>query len=204
MKVVGYSSWAPDERANAIRLAFPVLREKTGVDWELEHFGASDFNDPAAIERFRAAIRSADILIGWQSMSIETTERLAALLAEMDRAGELDRVKFLWYDAPDPRLARLMFRTLGFSYDHTKQSPFRKMTMDIKRLVARARHETIDAHWEARQGFLGMQKMVESAPMMARLTRSPIFKTLVLTGYWYNRSVENAGNMFLYLMKHFM
>ena len=204
MKVVGYSSWAPDERANAIRLAFPALREKTGLDWSLEHFGASDFNDPNALDRFRAAIRSADVLIGWQSMSVETTERIAALLTEMDRAGELDRVKFLWYDAPDPRLARLMFRTLGFSYDHTKESPFRKMTMDIKRLVARARHETIDAHWEARQGFLGMQKMVESAPMMAKLTRSPIFKTLVLTGYWYNRSVENAGNMFLYLMKHFM
>ena len=204
MKVVGYSSWAPDERANAIRLAFPSLREKTGQEWSLEHFGAADFNDPAMLDRFRAAIRDADILIGWQSMSMETVDRLVRLLAEMDRAGELARIKFLWYDAPDPRLARLMFRSLGFDYDHTKQSPFRKMTMNIKRFVARARNEPTDAFWEARQGFLGMQKMVQSAPLMVKLTKSPIFKTLVLTGYWYNRSVTNAGNMFLYLMKHFM
>lgn len=204
MKVVGYSSWAPDERANAIRLAFPELRRKTGLDWTLEHFGANDFTDPAAVDRFRAAIRSADILIGWQAMSMETVERLVTVLTEMDRAGDLGHVKFLWYDAPDPRLASLMFRTLGFSYDHTKESPFRKLTMDLKRFVARARNEKIDTYWEARQGFLGMQKMVQSAPLMAKLTKSPIFKTLVLTGYWYNRSVVNAGNMFLYLMKHFM
>ena len=49
-----------------------------------------------------------------------------------------------------------------------------------------------------------MQKMVESAPLMTKFTKSPVFKALVLTGYWYNRSVANAGNMFLYLMKHFM
>jgi magnesium chelatase subunit H len=204
MKVVGYSSWAPDERANAIRLAFPMLREKTGQEWSLDHFGANDFNDPAELERFRAAIRQADILIGWQAMSMETVDRLATLLTEMDRAGELTRVKFLWYDAPNPRLASLMFKSLGFSYDHTKESPFRKLTMDLKRFVARRRNEKIDAYWEARQGFLGMQKMVQSAPLMVKLTKSPIFKTLVLTGYWYNRSVVNAGNMFLYLMKHFM
>ena len=204
MRVVGYSSWAPDERANAIRLAFPALREKTGQPWILEHFGAADFNDPRALERFRAAIRQADILIGWQSMSIETVERMVTLLAEMDRAGELGRVKFLWYDVPDPRLQRLMFRSLGFEYDHTKPSPMRDLSMKVKRFVARARNEKIDEFWEARQGFLGMQKMVESAPFMVKLTKSPIFKSLVLTSYWYNRSVENAGNMFLYLMKHFM
>jgi magnesium chelatase subunit H len=204
MRVVGYSSWAPDERANAIRLAFPYLREKTGLDWSLEHFGAADFNDPAAIERFREAIRNADILIGWQSMSIETVERLATLLGEMDRAGELSKLKFLWYDVPDKRLTHLSFRSLGFEYDHTKPSPFRAMTMKIKRFVARARNEKTDEYWEARQGFLGMQKMVQSAPLMVKLTKSPVFKALVLTGYWYNRSVENAGNMFLYLMKHFM
>ena len=204
MKVVGYSSWAPDERANAIRLAFPALREKTGLDWSLEHFGSSDFNDPATLDRFRAAIREADILIGWQSMSIETVDRLATLLTQMDRAGELDHVKFLWYDVPDPRLGGLMFKSLGFEYDHRKPSPFQKMTMDLKRFVARFRNEKTDAYWEARQGFLSMQKMVESAPMMAKLTRSPIFKCLVLTGYWYNRSVKNVENMFLYLMKHFM
>ena len=49
-----------------------------------------------------------------------------------------------------------------------------------------------------------MQKMVESAPLMAKFTKNPVFKTLVLTGYWYNRSVANVENMFLYLMKHFM
>jgi hypothetical protein len=62
MKVVGYSSWAPDERANAMRLAFRALREKTGQPWELEHFGASDFNDPAALGRLRAAIKGADVV----------------------------------------------------------------------------------------------------------------------------------------------
>jgi magnesium chelatase subunit H len=204
MRIVGYSSWAPDERSNAIKLAFPALRQKTGLDWSLEHFGSADFNDGATLERFRAAIASADVLIGWQSMSVEAVERIANLLTEMDAAGQLDRVKFLWYDVPDTRLAKLMFKTLGFEYDHTKASPMRKLSMDLKRFVARFRNEKTDAYWEARQGFLGMQKMVESAPMMARLTRSPIFKCLVLTGYWYNRSVENVGNMFLYLMKHFM
>jgi magnesium chelatase subunit H len=204
MRVVGYSSWAPDERANAIRLAFPRLREKTGQDWVLDHFGASDFNDPGALDRFREAIRTADILIGWQSMSIETVERLVHLLGDMDRAGELENVKFLWYDVPDPRLQHLMFRSLGFSYDHTKPSPMRALTMKVKRFVARSRNEKIDEFWEARQGFLGMQKMVESAPFMTKFMRNPVLKTLVLTGYWYNRSVENAGNMFLYLMKHFM
>jgi cobalamin biosynthesis Mg chelatase CobN len=204
MKVVGYSSWAPDERANAIRLAFPALREKTGQDWSLEHFGSSDFNDPATLGRFRTAIREADILIGWQSMSIETVERLAALLKEMDAAGELAHVKFLWYDVPHPYLGALMFKTLGFEYDHMKPSPMRKLTMDIKRFFAKMRNEKTDAFWEARQGFLGMQKLVESAPMMAKLMKSPIYKCLVLTGYWYNRSVPNVGNMFLYLMKYFM
>ena len=204
MRVVGYSSWAPDERANAIRLAFPALREKTGLDWSLEHYGAGDFNDPGALGRLRESIRQADILIGWQSMSIETVERMASLLTEMDAAGELGHLKFLWYDIPDPRLQRLMFKSLGFAYDHTKPSPMRAMTMKIRRFVARARNEKTDAYWEARQGFLGMQKMVESAPLMTRFTKSPVFKALVLTGYWYNRSVDNAGNMFLYLMKHFM
>ena len=204
MKVVGYSSWAPDERANAIRLALPMLREKTGMDWSLEHFGASDFNDPACLGRFREAIRNADILIGWQSMSIELVERMANLLVDMDRAGEIDHLKFLWYDIPDKRLQFLMFKSLGFEYDHTKPSPMRKMTMNIQKFVAQARHEKTDEFWEARQGFLGMQKMVESAPLMTKFTKSPVFKALVLTGYWYNRSVENAGNMFLYLMKHFM
>ncbi len=47
-----------------MRLAFCGLREKTGQPWELEHFGASDFNDPAALGRLRAAIKGADILIG--------------------------------------------------------------------------------------------------------------------------------------------
>ena len=204
MRVVGYSSWAPDERANAIRLAFPRLRELTGQEWTLDHFGASDFGEPAALERFREAIRQADILIGWQSMSIETVERIVHVLGDMDRAGELGKLKFLWYDVPDPRLQHLMFSSLGFSYDHTKPSPMRALTMKVKRFVAQARHEKTDEFWEARQGFLGMQKMVESAPLMTKFTKSPIFKALVLTGYWYNRSVENAGNMFLYLMKHFM
>ena len=204
MRVVGYSSWAPDERANAIRLAFPALREKTGLDWSLEHYGAGDFNDPGALGRLRESIRQADILIGWQSMSIELVERMATLLLEMDAAGEIDHLKFLWYDIPDPRLQRLMFKSLGFAYDHTKPSPMRAMTMKIKRFVAQARHEKTDQYWEARQGFLGMQKMVQSAPLMTKFTKSPIFKALVLTGYWYNRSVDNAGNMFLYLMKYFM
>ena len=204
MKVVGYSSWAPDERANAIRLAFPALREKTGLDWSLEHFGATDFNDPATLARFRQAIREADILIGWQSMSIETVERLSTLLVDMDAKGEIGHLKFLWYDIPDKRLGHLMFKTLGFEYDHMTPTPTRKMTMQIQKFFAQARHEKTDKFWEARQGFLSMQKMVGSAPLMTKFTKSPIFKTLVLTGYWYNRSVENAGNMFLYLMKHFM
>ena len=204
MKIVGYSSWAPDERANAIRLAFPALREKTGLDWTLEHFGASDFNDPAAIGRLREAIRGADILIGWQSMSIETVERLWNLLKEMDAAGELAHVKFLWYDIPHPRLQALMFRSLGYSYDHTKPSAGRELTMKLKRFVARRRNEETDVFWEAREGFLGMQKMVDSAPFMVKFMNNPVFKTLVMCGYWNNRSVENVGNMFLYLMKHFM
>jgi cobalamin biosynthesis Mg chelatase CobN len=97
-----------------------------------------------------------------------------------------------------------MFKTLGFEYDHMTPSPTRKMTLKIQKFIANARHEKTDKFWEARQGFLGMQKMVKSAPLMTKFTKSPVFKTLVLTGYWYNRSVENAGNMFLYLMKHFM
>jgi hypothetical protein len=137
-------------------------------------------------------------------MSIETVERMATLMVDMERAGEIDHLKFLWYDIPDPRLQRLMFKSLGFAYDHTKPSPMRAMTMKIKKFVAQARHEKTDEFWEARQGFLGMQKMVESAPLMTKFVKSPIFKALVLTGYWYNRSVDNAGNMFLYLMKHFM
>ena len=204
MKVVGYSSWAPDERANAIRLAFPALREKTGQEWTLDHYGASDFNDPAALARFRQAIREADILIGWQSMSIETVERLKTLLTDMDAKGELGRLKFLWYDIPDKRLGELMFKTLGFEYDHMTPSPGRKITMKIQKFFADRRNEKTDKFWEARQGFLTMQKMVKSAPLMTKFTKSPIFKTLVLTGYWYNRSVDNVGNMFLYLMKHFM
>jgi hypothetical protein len=131
MRVVGYSSWAPDERANAIRLAFPRLRELTGQDWTLDHFGASEFNDPQALERFREAIRTCDILIGWQSMSIETVERMVNLLGVMDKAGELEKVKFLWYDVPDPRLQHLMFRSLGFAYDHTKPSPMRALSMKV-------------------------------------------------------------------------
>ena len=67
--------------------AFPALREKTGQDWTLEHYGASDFNDPEALSRFRQAIREADILIGWQSMSIETVERLRTLLGRYGRQG---------------------------------------------------------------------------------------------------------------------
>jgi magnesium chelatase subunit H len=204
MKIVGYSSWAPDERANAIRLAFPSLATKTGEPWSIEHFGANDFTDPAMLGRFRAAIREADILIAWQSMSVETTERLAALLTEMDAAGELKKVKFLWFDAPHPKLAALSFGSLGFAYDHNKPSPMRALTMGLKRFVARARNEKIDQFWEARQGFLGMQKMVQSAPFMTKFSKNPVFKTLVLTSYWYNRSVVNAENMFLYLMKHFM
>ena len=204
MRVVGYSSWAPDERANAMRLAFPALESKTGQAWTLDHFGASDFNDPAAIERLRTSIRGADVLIGWQSMSIETVERLATLMREMDAAGELTHCKFLWYDIPHPGLQHLMFKSLGYSYDHTKESPMRALTMKLKRFVARSRNQKTDAFWEAREGFLGMQKMVDSAPLMTRFTRSPVMRTLVLCGYWNNRSVDNVANMFLYLMKYFM
>src|SRR3984957_7070039 len=204
MRVVGYSSWAPDERANAMRLAFRDLRTKTGQDWTLEHFGAAAFNDPAALARLREAIRGADVLIGWQSMSIETVERLATLMREMDAAGELAHLKFLWYDIPHPELQRLMFRSLGYAYDHTNESPMRALTMKLKRFVARRQNKNVDVFWEAREGFLGMQKMVDSAPLMTRFLKSPVMKTLVLCGYWNNRSVENVGNMFLYLMKHFM
>jgi cobalamin biosynthesis Mg chelatase CobN len=204
MKIVGYSSWAPDERANAIRLAFPALRSKTGQEWSMTHFGASEFNDPAAIGRLRAAIIDADILIGWQSMSIEVVERMATLLGEMDRAGELARVKFLWYDIPDARLQQLMFKSLGFEFDMNKSNPMREMSMAIKRYQAKSKHETVDEFWEAREGFLGMQKMVGAAPLMAQLMKKPVFKSLVMIGYWNNRSVANVENMFLYLMKHFM
>jgi len=204
MKIVGYSSWAPDERANAIKLAFPMLREKTGQDWSMEHFGAADFNDPGAIGRLREAIKGCDILIGWQSMSIETVERLKNLMVEMDAAGELDHLKFLWYDIPNPKLQHLMFRSMGFAYDHTKPSPGRALTMKLKKFVARAKNETTDVFWTAREEFLGMQKMVDSAPFMVKFMNNPVFKTLVMCGYWNNRSVENVGNMFLYLMKHFM
>ena len=204
MKIVGYSSWAPDERANAIRLAFKGLRSKTGQEWSLTHFGASDFNDPNAIGRLRAAILDADVLIGWQSMSIEVVERMANLLTEMDAAGELSRVKFLWYDIPDARLLALMFKSLGFEFDMNKSNPMKDMSMAIKRFQARAKNEKIDELWEARQGFLGMQKMVGAAPLMAQLMKKPVFKSLVMIGYWNNRSVENVENMFLYLMKHFM
>jgi magnesium chelatase subunit H len=204
MKVVGYSSWAPDERANAMRLAFHSLREKTGQDWSLTHFGASDFNDPSAIGRLRAAIREADILVGWQAMTHDTVERLAVLLLEMERAGELKRVKILWYDIPDPRLQRLMFTSLGFEFDMNKSNPMKDLSMAIKRFQARAKNEKIDELWEARQGFLGMQKMVGAAPLMAKLLKKPVFKSLVMIGYWNNRSVKNVENMFLYLMQHFM
>ncbi|MBD5636047.1 MAG: cobaltochelatase subunit CobN, partial [Candidatus Eremiobacteraeota bacterium] len=204
MKIVGYSSWAPDERANAIRLAFKGLRSKTGAEWSLTHFGASDFNDPAALGRLRAAICEADVLIGWQSMSIEVVERMANLLTEMDRAGELARVKFLWYDIPDARLQQLMFKSLGFEFDMNKSNPMREMSMAIKRYQAKSKHENVDEFWEAREGFLGMQKMVGAAPLMAKLMKKPVFKSLVMIGYWNNRSVKNVENMFLYLMKHFM
>ncbi len=204
MKVVGYSSWAPDERANAMRLAFKDLRAKTGFPWSLRHFGASEFNDPSALGALREAIREADILVGWQSMSVEVVERLATLLLEMDAAGELARIKFLWYDIPDPRLQALMFKSLGFDFDMNKSNPMRELSMAIKRFSARSKHETIDEFWEAREGFLGMQKMVGAAPLMAQLMKKPVFKSLVMIGYWNNRSVENVTNMFLYLMKHFM
>jgi magnesium chelatase subunit H len=204
MKVVGYSSWAPDERANAMRLAFKELRVITGQDWSLRHFGASEFNDPAAIGDLRRAIREADILVGWQSMSVEVVERLAALLGEMDAAGELSRLKFLWYDIPDPRLQGLMFKSLGFEFDMNKSNPMREMSMALKRFSAKRNDEKIDAFWEAREGFLGMQKMVGAAPLMAKLMKKPVFKSLVMIGYWNNRSVKNVANMFLYLMKHFM
>ncbi len=186
-----------------MRLAFHELRRKTGQEWTLEHFGATDFNDPAGIERLREAIRQADILIGWQSMSIDMVERLAGLLVEMDRAGELAKVKFLWYDIPDKRLGDLMFRSLGFEFAH-KQSPMQKMTMSVKRFVAKSRNEKVDEFWEARQGFLGMQKMIDNAPMLTKFMKSPLMRSLVLIGYWTNRSVENVENMFLFLMKHFM
>ncbi|GAC1522177.1 MAG: hypothetical protein NVS2B8_03080 [Vulcanimicrobiaceae bacterium] len=203
MKIVGYSSWAPDERANAIRLAFRGLRSRTQQDWSLEHFGASDFNDPSAIGRLREAIKAADVLIGWQSMSVEVVERMAALLAEMDAAGELAHVKFLWYDIPDPRLQALMFKSLGFEFDMNKSNPMRELSMTIKRFNAKRNDETIDNFWEAREGFLGMQKMVGAAPLMAKILKKPVFKSLVMIGYWNNRSVKNIENMFLYLMKHF-
>ena len=204
MKIVGYSSWAPDERANAIRLAFKALRVKTGQEWSLDHFGASDFNDPAALERLRAAIRGADVLIGWQSMSVEVVERMANLLADMDARGELAHVKFLWYDIPDPRLQGLMFKSLGFEFDMNKSNPMRELSMSLKRYQAKTKNEKIDEWWEAREGFLGMQKMVGAAPMMAKMMKKPVFKSLVMIGYWNNRSVKNIENMFLYLMKHFM
>jgi magnesium chelatase subunit H len=204
MKIVGYSSWAPDERANAIRLAFKNLRSRTAQEWSLTHFGAADFNDPAALDRLREAIRQADVLIGWQSMSVDVVERMASLLTEMDAAGELARVKFLWYDIPDPRLQAFMFKSLGFEFDMNKSNPMREMSMAIKRFQAKSKNETIDAFWEAREGFLGMQKMVGAAPLMAQLMKKPVFKSLVMIGYWNNRSVKNIENMFLYLMKHFM
>jgi cobalamin biosynthesis Mg chelatase CobN len=204
MKVVGYSSWAPDERANAIRLAFRTLREKTGQDWSLEHFGGSDFNDPATLGKLRAAVKDADVFIGWQSMSADAVERIAVLMTEMDKAGELDRVKFLWYDIPDPRLQTLMFKTLGFEFDMDKSNPMKDLSMAIKRFRAQAKGDTIDQFWEAREGFLGMQKMVGAAPLMASLMKKPVFKSLVMIGYWNNRTVKNIESMFLYLMKHFM
>lgn len=204
MKIVGYSSWAPDERANAMRLAFKELRTKTGQEWSLRHFGASEFNDPGAIGTLRAAIREADVLVGWQSMSIEVVERLAALLGEMDAAGELAHLKFLWYDIPDPRLQGLMFKSLGFEFDMNKSNPMRELSMTLKRFSAKRKNETIDEFWEAREGFLGMQKMVGAAPLMAQLMKKPVFKSLVMIGYWNNRSVKNVANMLLYLMKNFM
>jgi cobalamin biosynthesis Mg chelatase CobN len=204
MKVVGYSSWAPDERANAMLLAFKELRVKTGQEWSLRHFGASEFNDPARIEALRVAIRDADVLVGWQSMSVEVVERLAALLLEMDAAGELGHLKFLWYDIPDPRLQGLMFKSLGFAFDMNKSNPMRELSMALKRFSAKRNNEKIDEFWEAREGFLGMQKMVGAAPLMAQLMKKPVFKSLVMIGYWNNRSVKNVANMFLYLMKHFM
>ncbi len=203
MKIVGYSSWAPDERANAIRLAFTGLRSRTTEDWSLTHFGASDFNDPGGIGKLRAAIREADVLVGWQSMSVEVVERMATLLGEMDAAGELRHVKFLWYDIPDPRLQALMFKSLGFEFDMNKSNPMRELSMAIKRYQAKKNDETIDTFWEAREGFLGMQKMVGAAPLMAKLLKKPVFKSLVMIGYWNNRSVKNIENMFLYLKKHF-
>jgi len=204
MKVVGYSSWAPDERANAMRLAFKDLRAQTHRDWSLRHFGASEFNDPAALGLLREAIREADILVGWQSMSVEVVERLATLLLEMDAAGELAHLKFLWYDIPDPRLQGLMFKSLGFDFDMNKSNPMREFSMALKRFNAKRNNENVDAFWEAREGFLGMQKMVGAAPLMAQLMKKPVFKSLVMIGYWNNRSVKNVANMFLYLMKHFM
>jgi cobalamin biosynthesis Mg chelatase CobN len=204
MKIVGYSSWAPDERANAIRLAFENLRKRTGKEWTLTHYGASDFNDPRGIERLRASIKEADVLIGWQSMSVEVVERIAALLTEMKAAGELSKVKFLWYDIPDPRLQKMMFDSLGFEFDMNKSNPMRDLSMALKRSKARSKNEKIDEFWEAREGFLGMQKMVGAAPLMAKLMKKPVFKSLVMIGYWNNRSVKNIENMFLYLMKHFM
>ena len=75
-----------------------------------------------------------------------------------------------------------MFKTLGFEYDHMTPTPTRKMTLKIQKFFAQARHEKTDKFWEARQGFMSMQKMVESAPLMTKFTKSPVFKTLVPHG----------------------
>jgi hypothetical protein len=81
-------------------------------------------------------------------MTNDTVERMALLMTEMDRAGELNRVKFLWYDIPDPRLQQLMFKTLGFSFDMNKSNPMHELSMAIKRYQAKSKHETIDELWK--------------------------------------------------------
>ena len=71
----------------------------------------------------------------------------------MDAAGELARLKFLWYDIPDPRLQGLMFKSLGFEFDMNKSNPMREISMALKRFSAKRNNENVDAFWEAREGF---------------------------------------------------
>jgi cobalamin biosynthesis Mg chelatase CobN len=87
MKVVGYSSWAPDERANAMRRAFRTLREKTGQPWGdrmMKHgySGVMEFGD------IFKAMRSTEAALG-NTIAPELWKRTVEVtLTEWDRISD--------------------------------------------------------------------------------------------------------------------
>ena len=60
-----------------------MLREKTGLDWSLQHFGASDFNDPAVLAQvFLKLVRCWIALVSLTSLGYAV-----AMVAKSQMAG---------------------------------------------------------------------------------------------------------------------